>query len=282
MYVDKCTAHANGKTYTRYLLRESRREDKKTIKTTILNITPWGERTSEALRFALANQKRLGEIGIEVADLRKTFKTLGVMKLTQQSPVGDVWLLHQKAMQNGLVAALGDSRNGRLALWQIMASRFRRRFRVGTCMFRCMHEILARYILVNTEKKGQLYTPRAELDRLDRFDNIDNLVSTFNGKLYHKPQHQARRLKERNGHFYICGYESDTVEVIQKLTALSVNGVQNYTSYVDSWLALAVHPVDCEEKKAALRQMFCQSSVALIYGSAGTGKSTFINQWHCR
>ena len=40
MYVDKCTACANGKTYTRYLLRESRREGKKTIKTTILNITP--------------------------------------------------------------------------------------------------------------------------------------------------------------------------------------------------------------------------------------------------
>ena len=121
MYVDKCTACANGKTYTRYLLRESRREGKKTIKTTILNITPLGERTCEALRFALANQKRLGEIGIEVADLRKTFKTLGDLKLTQQSPVGDVWLLHQRAMQNGLVAALGDSRQGRLALWQIMA-----------------------------------------------------------------------------------------------------------------------------------------------------------------
>ena len=100
MYVDKCTAYANGKTYTRYLLRESRREGKKTIKTTILNITPWGERTCEALRFALSNQKKLGEIGIKVADLRKT---LGDLKLTQQSPVGDVWLLHQKAMQNGLV-----------------------------------------------------------------------------------------------------------------------------------------------------------------------------------
>ena len=37
MYVDKCTAHANGKTYTRYLLRESRREGKKTIKTTSSN-----------------------------------------------------------------------------------------------------------------------------------------------------------------------------------------------------------------------------------------------------
>ena len=136
MYVDKCTAHANGKTYTRYLLRESRREGKKTIKTTILNITPWGERTCEALRFALANQKRLGEIGINSAghidpvdhinptdhiNPADLCKILGDIKLTQQSPVGDVWLLHQRAMQNGLVAALGDSRQGRLALWQILA-----------------------------------------------------------------------------------------------------------------------------------------------------------------
>ena len=40
MYVDKNTARVNGTTYTRYLLRESRRDGKKTIKTTILNITP--------------------------------------------------------------------------------------------------------------------------------------------------------------------------------------------------------------------------------------------------
>ncbi|MCL2623363.1 MAG: hypothetical protein FWD31_06825 [Planctomycetaceae bacterium] len=96
------------------LRRESRREGKKTIKTTILNITPWGE----ALRFALSNQKKLGEIGIGIVDLRKP---LGNLTLTQQSPVGDVWLLHQRAMQNGLVAALGDCCQGRLALWQIMA-----------------------------------------------------------------------------------------------------------------------------------------------------------------
>lgn len=58
---------------------------------------------------------------------------------------------------------------------------------------------------------------------------------------------------------------------------MSSRGVQNYTNYVDGWLNSAVHPVDCEEKKASLRHMFTQSSVALIYGSAGTGKSTLIN-----
>lgn len=137
-----------------------------------------------------------------------------------------------------------------------------------------MHEVLARYVLVNTERNGQLYTPRIELER---FGDVDTLVNTFNRKLYNNERHQARRLEERCGHFYIVGYENDTVEIIKKLIGLSVCGVQNYTNYVDGWLALAVHPVDCEEKKVALRQMFAKSSVALIYGSAGTGKSTLIN-----
>lgn len=137
-----------------------------------------------------------------------------------------------------------------------------------------MHEVLARYVLINTESKSQLYTSRAELER---FGDIDALVNTFNQNLYRNARHQARRIEERSGHFYIRGYENDTVEIINKLNELSSKQIQDYTSYVDGWLASATHPVDCEEKKAILRQMFAQSSVALIYGSAGTGKSTLIN-----
>lgn len=136
------------------------------------------------------------------------------------------------------------------------------------------HELLARYVLKNTERNGKLYTPRAEIER---FGDVDALTSIFNSKLYKSPRHQARRLNERNGHFYIVGYENDTIWIIQKLIKLSSSGVQNYVNSVDDWLASEAHPVDCEEKKNSLRQMFTQSSVALIYGSAGTGKSTLIN-----
>lgn len=127
-------------------------------------------------------------------------------------------------------------------------------------------------MLVNTEKRGQLYTPKVELER---FGNIDDLVKTFNNRLYYK--HQARQIEIRNDHYYIQGYENDTVEIIQKLIKLSSGGVKNYTKFVDCWLASTDCHVDCDEKKMALRLMFSQSSVALIYGSAGTGKSTLIN-----
>jgi ATP-dependent exoDNAse (exonuclease V) alpha subunit len=139
-----------------------------------------------------------------------------------------------------------------------------------------MHEVLARYILANTETRGLLYTPRAELER---FGDVDSLVSTYNQKLYYK--HKERIIKERNGHFYIRGYEDDTVEIIKKLTELSDSGVQNYNSYVNNWLSSGNHSVDCEDKKTALKQMFSQSSVAMIYGSAGTGKSTLIDHISC-
>lgn len=137
-----------------------------------------------------------------------------------------------------------------------------------------MHEVLARYVLVNTEKQGQLYTPKAELER---FGDLDRLINTFNRLLYHNARHQARRIETRNGHYYIQGYEDDTLDIIQKLIELSAEGVQNYVSYVDGWLASDSSHVDSDEKRTALRQMFAQSSIALIYGSAGTGKSTLIN-----
>lgn len=137
-----------------------------------------------------------------------------------------------------------------------------------------MHEILARYVFVNTERNGQLYTSRAELEQ---FGDIATLSETFNRSLYRNARHQARRLVERNDHFYIHGYERDTVEIIQKLIKLSDSGVQNYENFFDGWISSGVYNIDCMEKKKILRQLFSNSSVALIYGSAGTGKSTLLN-----
>jgi len=118
MYVDKATATKNGKEYTRYLLRTSKRQGKKTIKTTLLNITQFGEQTCEAIRFALANKVKLHELGIAASDLSIINAAL---QLTQEKPIGDVWLLHQLATKIGITDALGNSSEARLALWQVIA-----------------------------------------------------------------------------------------------------------------------------------------------------------------
>ena len=134
------------------------------------------------------------------------------------------------------------------------------------------HELLARYIRNNTEVNGQLYTHK---DELESFGDIASLISTYNSKLYYK--HTGRKIKEQNNYFYICDYEDDTVAIIQNLVGLSSVGVQNYTNSVDAWLSTTTHGVDCTEKEAILKDMFSHSSIAMVYGSAGTGKSTLIN-----
>jgi energy-coupling factor transporter ATP-binding protein EcfA2 len=137
-----------------------------------------------------------------------------------------------------------------------------------------MHEVLARFVNNNTEKQGQLYTPVKDLEG---FGDVGTLVQTYNGKLYNNERHQGRRIEKRNQHLYIRNYEQDTIAIIRRLVELSGSGIQNYSGYVAEWLSSNVHPVDCEEKRSALQQMFENSTVALIYGSAGTGKSTLIN-----
>lgn len=134
------------------------------------------------------------------------------------------------------------------------------------------HELFARFIKNNTEIKGQLYTPRQDITN---FENIDNLMQLYNGKLY--KNHGNRKLEEYKEHLYIKEYEEDTFHIMEKLKAMSSTGIKNYSSSFDSWLQSSAYSIDCEEKKPKLRQMFENTEVALIYGSAGTGKTTTIN-----
>jgi Cdc6-like AAA superfamily ATPase len=134
------------------------------------------------------------------------------------------------------------------------------------------HELLARLIRNNTEIKGLLYTPA---DDIVGFENIDTLIQTYNNGLWFG--HTGRHLEKQSGQIYICEYRDDTVFILNKLKELAQEGIANYIRSVEAWLNTSDHIIDSDEKKTALMQMFAKSTVALIYGSAGTGKSTLIN-----
>ena len=133
------------------------------------------------------------------------------------------------------------------------------------------HEMFARYIKNNTEIEGHLFTPISEIEG---FNDVDGLVRKHNYLVYYK--HPGRRLEKYKNHIYIKGYVEDSAEIIKKLQNLASSGVSQYTASVDSWLSNDSYIIDDDNKKEALRQMFANSRVALIYGSAGTGKSTLI------
>ena len=133
------------------------------------------------------------------------------------------------------------------------------------------HELFARYIKNNTEIEGHLFTPKAEIEG---FENIDGLIRKYNSSLYYK--HTGRRIEEYKDHLYIKSYVEDSTEIIKKLKELASSGVSQYTVSVDSWISRESYIIDDDSKKEALRQMFANSHVDMIYGSAGTGKSTLI------
>ncbi len=135
------------------------------------------------------------------------------------------------------------------------------------------HELLARVVHNNTEQRGVLFTP---IEELAFSSDIEELRNRYNAKLYHK--HTNRQLLVYKNHLYFRGHADDTAKIIRKLKGLSSSGISGYTSFVESWLQRnPSYRIDSKEKLETLRCIFSNSMVGLVYGSAGTGKSTLIN-----
>lgn len=134
------------------------------------------------------------------------------------------------------------------------------------------HELLARRVKNNVERHGVLYTPLAELEE---FGDINDLITTYNTKLYYR--HTERRLVLDKGHVFICGYENETVSILERLRGHASSRIDGYTRAVSRWLAETRRGIDDPAKESALKRLFSQSRVALIYGAAGTGKSTMVD-----
>ncbi|MCH5250655.1 MAG: AAA family ATPase [Lachnospiraceae bacterium] len=143
------------------------------------------------------------------------------------------------------------------------------------------HEILAWVVKNNTEQKGVLFTPLEKCEdngkyKIGDIDDIDTLVKTYNSKLYTSEKQQARKLIIKNNHIFIESYKEDTVSIIKTIKNLATSGIENYSNTVKHWIQSNDYSNISEEKKTALINMFSKSRVSLVYGSAGTGKSTLI------
>ncbi len=153
-------------------------------------------------------------------------------------------------------------------------------------LFECLdskdreHELLAWVVQNNTEKQNMLFTPLEKMEdgkyKLGNFDDVEALVATYNQKLYSSRKQQLRKMIIKYDHIFIEHYKEDTISIITTIRSLTQSGIENYTNLANYWMQ-ATDQVNCPEKKEALLNMFSQTKVALIYGSAGTGKSYLIN-----
>lgn len=135
------------------------------------------------------------------------------------------------------------------------------------------HELLARLIKNNTEINGRIFTP---VEDVLGYGDVEELAQKYYDVLYCKHRFRSQ-LVIQNGYIFINGYKVDTCEIIQTLQRMANSGLEGYAECIDAFLSSGDSGVDCEEKKKILSGMFLESRVAVIYGSAGVGKSTLIN-----
>jgi ATP-dependent exoDNAse (exonuclease V) alpha subunit len=150
---------------------------------------------------------------------------------------------------------------------------------IQSAIFECIpcngnrHELFARFIENNTEGKGQLFT---DISELENYPDYPELIKTYNENLYSGHRPEGDLMLEHN-QVFINDYKLDTCTIIKRLQELAESGIENYSADVDFWLLFDGYEIDCDEKKDIIRQIFSDSKVGVIYGSAGVGKSTLIN-----
>jgi transposase len=112
MHIDDQTYTVHGRTYRRTLLRNSYRKKGKVCHDTIASLSKCDHDEIEAIKFALANKKKLA--ALKVPD--KAVKT------RQGLSVGAVWVLYQLAKRLGIVKAMGRTVKAKLSLWMVIST----------------------------------------------------------------------------------------------------------------------------------------------------------------
>ena len=141
---------------------------------------------------------------------------------------------------------------------------------------------IAKIIEINTSQGYRLYTPLTELEQFGDKSNLIKLANDYNGSLYYKfrPDSEIRFYKD---YAYLYGDESHLLQILQRLRALASDAApisKNFSlEFVEELKKLSAPNVclDDSEKEKILLNMFDNSRIRLIYGAAGTGKTTLIN-----
>ena len=134
-------------------------------------------------------------------------------------------------------------------------------------------ELLSRRLHYNSDSLGNIYN---KIDEIDLPLNVmDELIASFNSKLY-LPLHEGRKIIKDDKYIYVKGYELETISIIEKLNELSCSGYEDYSNIFMGWEALTDYVFTDPKKYEICKNVFINSKVALLYGSAGCGKTETI------
>lgn len=108
-------------------------------------------------------------------------------------------------------------------------------------------------------------------------DEAERNVNEFNYTLDNWEIEKGYLLKRENGIVYIESFERDTLSILKHLLEFSESGNKGQETLNKKYIRDHEEQLRDELKKQALAKLFVSSKIMLIYGAAGTGKTTLIN-----
>lgn len=159
----------SGKIYQSILLRESYRENGRVKKRTVANLGHCSEQEIKAIELALAHKHNLADLG----------SLPGAVSIKEGLSIGGVWVIYHAAKALGITTALGDSHEGKLALWQVIARVLEQGSRLSAVRLGATYAIASTLSLQRGFTEDDLYPNLAWL--ADHQEAIENKLF-FNNK----------------------------------------------------------------------------------------------------
>ena len=120
-----------------------------------------------------------------------------------------------------------------------------------------------------TETTGEIYVPIAQVS-----DGSD--IITYNESLSEWDKKQGKVIQTNGDFAWIEEYEFTTLSILRKLTDYSKSGNEGQKQLNRNFLN-EVGPFEDQTKEHAIEYAFVDCKIMLIYGAAGTGKTTLID-----
>lgn len=140
--------------------------------------------------------------------------------------------------------------------------------------------------IVDDRRKVESVLPYLKIERLisetgelffdKRIIASDEAIKQYNNGLDSWEQKNGFMINEKEGVVSIDSYESTTLFILQRLLELSHNPDREQQKSNEKYIRECGIEFEDELKKIAMKYLFVSSQIMLIYGAAGTGKTTLI------
>ncbi len=140
----------------------------------------------------------------------------------------------------------------------------------GSNIGRYLPYVRMKYLINAT---GELYQLKNDIEYLED----EQTVAAYNDKLTPWDRQQGRQLIEKDGFVYLDEYVENTLSILRELAKFSREGnagqEQLNKIFVEKLNTILID----ETKIMVLKNIFVNSKIMMIYGAAGTGKTTLMN-----